>query len=161
MRPFTVLGYSVNDEILCHACLKSTTGLRPADLDYSGRPILPLYAVDATLQEESCTYCGHPLLDLVIRAEAGRSKASPIFRVEKTRHQGRYPALKFDRRPPANVLKDLKDAGWRWEPGARCWSWYKGPPVIVPPSLGLPPPLPKVTARPPIVRKRPAQTATA
>ena len=161
MRPFTVLGYSANDEVLCGACLRSTTGLRPADLDYNERPILPLYAADATVQEESCTHCGHRLLDLIVRAEAGVPGVSSSFRVDKTRHQGRYPALKFDRPPPANVLKDLKDAGWLWEPGSRYWWWQKGPPVIIPQSLGLPSLPANVSARPPIVRKRLAPAVTA
>ena len=64
MKPFTVLGYSANDEVFCPACLKSTTGLGPSDIDYNGRPILPLYAADATVQEESCTYCGTSLLEV-------------------------------------------------------------------------------------------------
>ena len=42
MKPFTVLGYSANDEVFCPACLRSTTGLGPSDADYNGRPILPL-----------------------------------------------------------------------------------------------------------------------
>ena len=156
MRPFTVLGYSANDEVLCHACLRSTTGLRPADLDYNSRPILPLYAAEPTIREESCTYCGRQLFDLVVR-EAGSSGVPPTFLIEKTRHQGRYSALKFDRRPPASVLKDLKDAGWRWEPDARYWWWHKGPPVIIPQSLGLPPKPPKVSPHQPVVRRRPAR----
>jgi len=155
MRPFTVLGYSANDEILCHACLKSTTGLHAGDLDYNGRPILPLYAADATVEEESCTYCGHSLLDMVMNAQARRSKVSPTCPVEKARHHG-HPALKFDRRPPPNILRELKDSGWRWDPVARLWWLQKGIPVAVPPSLGLPPPPPNVSARPPIVRKRTA-----
>ena len=36
------------------------------------------------MQEESCTYCGHALLDLAVRAEAGRSRVSCTLRVEKT-----------------------------------------------------------------------------
>ncbi len=59
MKLTTVLGYSANDEVLCHSCLRSTTGLSPSCLDYDGRPILPLYAGDPTVLEESCTYCGH------------------------------------------------------------------------------------------------------
>ena len=156
MKPFTVLGFSANDEVLCHACLRSTTGLGPADLDYNGRPILPLYAADPTVQEESCTYCGYLLLDLSLHAEAKRAEPVTVLCVEQTGYQGSYPALKFvDRRAPANVLKDLKDAAWRREAVARyCW-WHKGLPAVVPASLGLPPPPPKVTARPPIIRKRP------
>ena len=70
MKPFTVLGYSANDEVFCPACLRSTTGLGPSDTDYNGRPILPLYAADATVQEECCTYCGASLLELRAVAEA-------------------------------------------------------------------------------------------
>ena len=156
MKPFTVLGYSANDEVFCPSCLRSTTGLAPSDHDYNHRPILPLYACDRTVQEECCTYCGASLLDLRLVAEAERERGVPAFQVEKARHRGRQPALRFDRAPPASVLKELKEAGWRWDPVARLWWWPKGAPVPVPASLGLPPPPPKSTARPPIVRKRSA-----
>jgi hypothetical protein len=161
MKPFTILGYSANDEVFCPPCLRATTGLTPSDLDYNGRPILPLYAADRTVQEECCTYCGVSLLDLRLRADAERARTVPALQVEKTRHRGRQPALRFDRRPPANVLKELREAGWRWDPAAGLWWWPKGAPVPVPASLGLPPPPPRVAARPPIVRKRVAVAASA
>ena len=91
MKPFTVLGYSANDEVFCPACLRSTTGLGPSDTDYNGRPILPLYAADTTVQEERCTYCGSSLLELKAASEAQRDKATPAFQVEKTRHHGGRP----------------------------------------------------------------------
>ena len=161
MKPFTVLGYSANDEILCPVCLRATTGLTPSDVDYNRRPILPLYAGDQTVQEECCTYCGASLLDLRLVAEAERAMGAPPFHVQKTRHKGRQPALRFERRPPANILKELKDAGWRWDPAASLWWWPKGAPVPVPAALGFPPPPPPVAARPPIVRKRAVVTALA
>ena len=160
MKPFTVLGYSGNDEVFCPECLRATTGLTPSDLDYNGRPILPLYAADQTVQEECCTYCGASLLELRLVAEAERARTVPAFRVEKTRHRGRQPALRFDRRPPAIILNELKGAGWRWDAAAGLWWWPKGAPVPVPPSLGLPPPPPRLVARPPIIRKRVVAAAT-
>ena len=161
MKPFSVLGYSANDEVLCATCLRATTGLTPSDVDYNGRPILPLYAGDHTVQEECCTYCGAWLLELRLVAEAERATGASPFYVEKTRHKGRQPALRFGRRPPASILKELKDAGWRWDPAAGLWWWPKGAPVPVPASLGLPPPPPPVVARPPVVRKRAVVTALA
>ncbi|HEX8958620.1 MAG TPA: hypothetical protein VF770_02235 [Solirubrobacterales bacterium] len=161
MKLTTVLGYSANDEVLCPSCLRSTTGLNPSCLDYEGRPILPLYAGDPTVLEESCTYCGRSLLELRAMAEAEQAHAAPPFHVEKTRHRGRRPALRFDRRPPETILGDLRALGWRWDPAARLWWWPAGAPVPVPATLGLPPPTPKVTARPPVVRRRGATTATA
>ena len=161
MKPFTILGYSANDEVLCPACLRATTGLSPSDLDYNGRHIVPLYAADQTVQEECCTYCGASLLELRIVAEAERVRSAPALRVQKTRHRGRQPALRFDRRPPPNVLAELKDAGWRWDPADGLWWWPKGAPVPVPSSLGLPPAAPRATARPPTVRKRTVVTAHA
>jgi hypothetical protein len=154
MKPFTVLGYSANDEVFCPSCLRSTTGLAPSDHDYNRQPILPLYAADRTVQEECCTYCGAALLELRLVAETARACGVPVFQVEKARHRGHQPALRFDRPPPASVLKELKEAGWRWDPAARLWWWPKGAPVPVPSSLGLPPPPPKITARPPIIRRR-------
>jgi hypothetical protein len=103
------------------------------------------------VQEECCTYCGASLLELRLVAETARVRGVPAFQVEKARHRGHQPALRFDRPPPAS---ELKEAGWRWDPVARLWWWPKGAPVPVPASLGLPPPPPKITARPPIVRKR-------
>jgi hypothetical protein len=41
MKIFTVLGYSVNDEVLCASCLRSTTGLNPSCVDYNGPPDRP------------------------------------------------------------------------------------------------------------------------
>ena len=153
MKPFAVLGYSANDEILCPSCLHSTTGLAPSDLDYNGRPIVPLYFADTSVHEECCTYCDASLLEQRLVAEGERRGTTPAFRVEKMRHRGRQPALRFDRRPPASILRDLKEAGWRWDPGAGLWWWPKGAPVRVPASLELPSPPPTVTARPPVRRR--------
>ncbi len=161
MKPFTVLGYSANDEVFCPACLRSTTGLGPSDADYNSRPILPLYAADKTVQEECCTYCGASLLELRLVAEAERERTEPELHVEKTRHRGRQPALRFDRVPPASIRTELKQTGWRWDPVAQLWWWPKGAPVPVPASLNLTPPPAKVVARPPTIRRRGAATAQA
>ena len=154
MKPFTVLGYSANDEVFCRSCLRSTTGLGPSCLDYNSRPILPLYAGDLTVHEECCTYCGRSLLELRLVTEADRAKAAPAFQVAKTRHRGRQPALRFDHRPPVTILNELKESGWRWDASARLWWWPKGVPVAVPVVLGLPPPAPRVSAHPPVIRRR-------
>ena len=156
MKIFTVLGYSANDEVLCPSCLRSTTGLNPSCLDYNCRPILPLYAGDPTVLEESCTYCGRSLLELRAATEAERARTTPAFQVEKTRHRGRKPALRFDRRPPDMILRELRDTGWRWDSVAKLWWWPAGAPVPVPAILGLPPPTPRVLARPPVVHKHSA-----
>jgi hypothetical protein len=153
MKSFTVLGYSANDEVFCAACLRSTTGLGPSDTDYNGRPILPLYAADPTVQEERCTYCGSSLLELRAAAESQREKATLAFQVEKTRHHGGRPALRFGQKPPEGIRAELRRAGWRWDPVARLWWWPKGAPVPVPASLNLPPPGTKVVARPPTIRR--------
>jgi len=164
-RPFTILGYSANNEVFCPHCLNSTTGLSPADLDYDSRAILPLYAGDPTLLEEACSYCHKSLLQLKLTAIADRAKAPLPFTVEKTRHPGskraphlrRRPALEFDCRPPANVITDLKAAGWRWDPAVKLWYWPKPAPVIIPASVPVAAaPAAPVTPKPPTVRKRPA-----
>ena len=157
MKPFTVLGYSANDEVFCPACLRSTTGLGLSDADYNGRPILPLYAADSTVQEECCTYCGESLLELRAAAVAERAKDEPKVQVEKTRHHGRQPALRFDRKPPEEIRVELRRAGWRWDPVARLWWWPKGAPVPVPASLNLPAPAAKLAARPPTIRRAAAR----
>lgn len=61
-------------------------------------------------------YCGRFLLGLRAAGEAERARATPSFMVEKTRHRGRKPALRFDRRPPEMILREPRDAGWRWDP---------------------------------------------
>jgi hypothetical protein len=156
MKPFTVLGYSANDEVFCPSCLRASTGLRPSDADYNSRPILPLYACDPSVHDEACTYCGGSLLGLRLAADLDRTTSAPAFRVEKTRHRQRRPALRFDRRPPPAILTELKEAGWRWDPSAGLWWWPKGAPVLVPVSLRLPLPAPAAVARPPTIRRRDA-----
>ena len=152
LRPFTVLGYSANDEVLCHACLRATTGLHPGDPDYDGRPVLPLYVAEATVREESCTYCGRGLLGLALESTGPLGEAPTKPTVEEFRHQG-HPALRFDRRPPPDVLHELKQAGWRWDPTARSWNWPRPGDPAVPRNLRGSLRVP-VTARPPVVRKR-------
>jgi hypothetical protein len=109
------------------------------------------------VQEECCTYCGASLLELRLAAEAERGKATTDFHVEKTRHRGRQPALRFDLKPPQDVRSELKKAGWRWDPVAQLWWWPRGAPVAVPASLNLPPPKAKAVARPPAIRRAVAQ----
>jgi len=153
MKLFSVLGYSAHGEVLCPSCLRSTTGLSPSCLDYDGRPIVPLYAGDPTVLEESCTYCGRPLLERRMAADAERARATRVIPVEKTRDRDRRPALRFDQRPPEAILRELKETGWRWDPVARLWWWPARAPVSIPAALALPPPAaPRVIARPPIRR---------
>jgi hypothetical protein len=64
-RPFIVLGYSADDETWCPTCLRVGDGLSPNRLDYDGNPVLPLYAADLTVRDETCCYCHERLLDLV------------------------------------------------------------------------------------------------
>ena len=159
MKLFCVLGYSAHGEVLCPSCLRSTTGLSPSCLDYDGRPIAPLYAGNPTVLEEVCTYCGRSLLELRMTAEAEQARATRVVQVEKTRHRNRKPALRFGHRPPETILRELKETGWRWDPLARLWWWPTRAPVLVPAVLALPPPAPKVVARPPI-RKHVASSST-
>ena len=152
LRPFTVLGYSANDEVLCHACLRATTGLHSGDPDYDGRPVLPLYVAEATVREESCTYCGRGLLGLALESTGPLGEAPTKPTVEEFRHQG-HPALRFDRRPSPDVLQELKEAGWRWAPVARCWCWRKKLPAVVPRTLGGTVPRREVGPRAPAIRR--------
>jgi len=153
MKLFTILGYSAHGETLCPSCLRTSTGLSPSCPDYDGRSILPLYAGDPTVLEESCTYCGRSLLELRALADAERSRRSPLVKAQKTLHRDRQPALRFDRRPPGAILSELKKAGWRWDPVARLWWWPAAAPVPVPAALALPHPARGGVARPPLRRR--------
>ena len=214
LRRFAVLGYSIHDEVLCHACLRSSTPLtgekvshvcrkspRPVpdavrkqvlELDrkkmspsriarelrvtlptvmrvLSGddadapscpacqagartenREIIPLLFADGTVHEEHCTYCGHKLLELAARAAA---EYRPEYEVEQLTFPEGYPALRFSRRPPENVLQALKAAGWRWRARERVWADFSRK-AEVPASVKLPPKPPVVRARPPVIRRR-------
>lgn len=224
MKHFTVLGYSINDEVLCPSCIRTTpiTGEKVSHICHrsprpvpeavrtdilalekksippgriarhlrvqlrtvmrviagddadapscpaceaskrsGNREIVPLYFADASVHEEICTYCGHSLLEIRLALEAERAHTAPAFHVEKTRHHGRKPALRFDRRPPLTILDELKKIGWHWDPTAQLWWWPGTAPVRVPTALALPPPPRKVTARPPIIRKAAAAAPTA
>ena len=188
MKPFSIIGFSVDDEVLCHDCLVATATVTSEVLHHTcsarirkdeatvcpacrasdgaradrERPsaILPLYFADETPREELCTYCHRSLLDLALRNERQHVEPRPGFAARKASRAGRYPAVQFDRRPPAEVRVDLETAGWRWDPAHRHW-WHPSPEAPVPSSVGLPPDRPRISARPPLVRKRAALSAVA
>jgi hypothetical protein len=216
LRPFSIIGYSTGDEVLCPTCLSRTTpitgekvshicrrGPRPVadylrkqvlDLEsrhvnpgkiakhlrielrtvmqiLSGdaddastcpaceaakrsehRELIPLYYADSTVRDESCTYCGHKLVDMTLQQATERTDG---YHVEHTTYGQGHPALQFDRRPPEHVLSALKHAGWRWRPHERLWVDFSRT-AEVPSSIRIAPkPVPvSVTARPPIIRRR-------
>ena len=63
-RPYSVIGYSAEDDTWCPSCLRLATGLTPGRTDYDGKPIHALYAADRTVHEEVCCNCHQKLLDL-------------------------------------------------------------------------------------------------
>jgi hypothetical protein len=188
MKPFSIIGFSIDDDVLCHDCLVATATVtgevlhhtcstrsrsneetvcpacRGSDAARAERqcasPILPLYFADEAVREELCTYCHRALLDLALRNERQHVEPRPGFGAHKASHAGRYPAVQFDRRPPAEVRAALKTAGWRWDPARRHW-WHPSPEAPVPSSVCLPPDHPRIAARPPLIRKRAAPSAVA
>lgn len=64
-RPYSVLGYSAEDEVWCPTCLRVAAGLVPGLPDTDGKPVQALYAADRTVHEEVCNNCHQKLLDLV------------------------------------------------------------------------------------------------
>jgi hypothetical protein len=64
-RPYSVIGYSAEDEVWCPTCLRVAAGLSPGRVDYDGRPIQALYAADPMVHEEVCHNCDQALLDLM------------------------------------------------------------------------------------------------
>jgi hypothetical protein len=150
-RPFAVLGYSAEDAVWCPACLRSAAGLSPERTDTSGQPILPLYARDATVQEEVCDNCERSLYELLATA---RGASEPKAVSVQLRRYGERTTLSFDRVPPIEVRSELKAAGWRWDPRLRLWwSADENPPlpagVVLPAKARA-----NVAARPPVIRKR-------
>ncbi|GEJ56628.1 hypothetical protein [Anaeromyxobacter diazotrophicus] len=150
-RPFAVLGYSAEDAVWCPACLRSAAGLSPGRPDGSGKPIVPLFARDATVREEVCENCERSLCELLA---AGHGASAPKPVTAHTRVYAARTALSFDRVPPIEVRTELKTTEWRWDPRFRVW-WSIEERPRIPASVVLPPPTPPApAARPPIVRKR-------
>jgi hypothetical protein len=152
VTPATVMRVLSGDDAdasFCPACEASTRS--------ENREIIPLYYADSTVREELCTYCGHELTDLALQAVA---EHKPDYQVEHVTSGKGFPALRFDRRPPAPVLEALKKGGWSWRPRERVWVDLSRA-AEVPASVKLPPQPPVVTARPPIIRRRRVQLETA
>jgi hypothetical protein len=145
-----VLSGEADDDTNCPAC------------DASGRPdagsvLFPIYAGDSTMAEETCTHCEKPLLALA--HERARTLEKDLAPQHLVTPQG-FPALRFERRPPAQVLQALKSAGWRWDPRDRCW-FDPTRAAALPPGVNLPEPVRVVAPRSPIIRRRRADPAAA
>jgi hypothetical protein len=159
-RPFTVLGYSAEGSTWCPSCLRSAAGLSPArGSDYDGKPILPLYARDASVREEACDHCGKELLDVLLAHDSVRLKhIRPI--TARLHVYGQRWALSFDDVPPAYIRSQLKQARWRWDARYRLW-WSNANRPEIPAGVTLPQdyaPRPEIIARPP-TRRRALPTA--
>ena len=150
-KPFAVLGYSADDAVWCPVCLRTAAGLSPGRPDTSGKPILPLFARDATMREEVCENCERSLRDLLANGR-GVPESKPV--TAELRVHGKRAALEFDRMPPVEVRTALKSTGWRWDPRLRMWwSGEVVPPVpagIVLASRERA----RVAAKGPVVRRR-------
>ena len=92
-KPFAVLGYSADDTVWCPSCLRAAAGLSPGRPDTSGKPILPLFARDATMREEVCENCERSLHDLLAN---GRGVPEPKPLTAELRVHGKRAALEFD-----------------------------------------------------------------
>ena len=156
-RPFSVLGFSAADSVWCPTCLRFAAGLSPAlGSDYDGKPILPLYARDATVREQICDNCGEQLVDLLLAHQAVRPQPAPVTAILHV--YGQRCALSFDRVPPSHVRVQLKQGAWRWDSQLRLW-WCTSEKPDLPAGLTLPPdhePARASIARDPIRRRRPA-----
>ncbi len=150
-KPFAVRGYSADDAVWCPACLRSAGGLSPGRPDTSGKPILPLFARDASGREEVCEYCERSLHDLLADAR-GVPEPKPVT-AELCVH-GKRALLEFDRMPPIDIRTVLKSTGWRWDPRVRAWwSSEEAPPV--PAGVVLPTrESARIAAKGPIIRRR-------
>jgi hypothetical protein len=155
-RRFIVLGYSAEGSTWCPQCLRSAAGLSPSrGTDSDGKPILPLYAADPTVREESCDYCQKALADVLLACESVRPKP-PQSVTTTLRSFGKRFALSFEAVPPGYVRAQLKAAHWRWDSRYRVW-WCATTTPEIPAGVALPPdetPSPPMVARMPIRRRR-------
>ncbi len=151
-RPFAVLGYSADDAVWCPACLRSGAGLSPGRPDSLGKPIVPLFARDATMREEVCENCERLLYDLLA---AGRAPPEPKPVIAQVRVYAKRTALSFDRVPPIEVRTELKTTGWRWDPRFGVW-WSAEPTPRMPSSVVLPSAPLRPRPKPPTIRRRSA-----
>jgi hypothetical protein len=151
LKPFAVLGYSADDAVWCPACLRTTAGLSPGRPDTSGKPILPLFARDATMREEVCENCERSLHDLLAD---GRGASDPKPVTAQLCVYSKRTALSFDRVPPVEIRTALKSTGWRWDPRLRLWWSGEEVPripagVVVPSRENA-----RVAAKAPVIRRR-------
>ncbi|GAO01306.1 hypothetical protein PSR1_00159 [Anaeromyxobacter sp. PSR-1] len=150
--PFAVLGYSADDSVWCPACLRSAAGLSPGRPDTSGKPIVPLFARDATMREEVCENCERSLHELLAAAH-GAPQPKPV--IAQVRVYAKRTALSFDRVPPIEVRTELKAIGWRWDARFRVW-WSAEPTPRIPSSVVLPSAPLRPRPKPPTIRRRSA-----
>ena len=137
----TVVSGDADDDAACPACEASKRG--------ETREILPVYAGDASMGQETCTHCGRHLLKIAREREACSENLQP----EQLITSSGFPALRFERRPPPKVLQALKIGGWRWDPRERHW-FDPSRAAALPPGT-TPPTTPRIaTARPPVVHRR-------
>jgi hypothetical protein len=148
-KPFAVLGYSAEDAVWCPRCLRSAAGLAPGRVDTAGRPVVPLYARDASVREEVCDNCERSLHELLA---AGRGAPAPQAATAHLRVHGKRSALDFDRVPPIEIRAALKSTGWRWDPRLRVW-WSCEEVPRVPAGVVLPTAAPAAAPKGPIVRR--------
>ena len=138
----TVLSGDADDDAICPAC---EAGMRT-----DPRDILPVYAGDAAMAEETCSLCGRNLLAL---ARDRAASLSAELQVEHLVTAQGLPAVRFVRRPPEQILQALKAAGWRWDPRERHW-YDLTRSATLPPGIAAPPATRVVIARPPVIRRR-------
>jgi len=137
-----VVSGDADDDATCPACEASKRG--------EARDLLPVYAGDASVGEETCTHCGRHLLTVAREREASAEKK---LQPERLITSSGFPALRFERRPPPNVLQALKAGGWRWDPRERHW-FDPSRAAALPPGTTPPTPRRIATARPPVVHRR-------
>jgi hypothetical protein len=138
----TVVSGDADDDAACPACEASRRG--------DASTILPVYAGDTSVREEICTHCERHLLTVARERTAYSDK---VIEPERLLTASGFPALRFERRPPSNVLQALKTAGWRWDPRERHW-YDLSRTAALPPGIALPPPRRVPSGRPPVVHRR-------
>jgi hypothetical protein len=137
-----VVSGDADDDAVCPAC--------EASKRRETREIVPIYAGDASMGQETCTHCGRHLLSVARERDASAEKT---LQPEQFFTSSGFPALRFERRPPPNLLHALKTGGWRWDPQERHWFDPSRAAALPPGTAPMTPPR-IATARRPAGRRR-------
>ncbi len=140
-RPYSVLGYSAEDEVWCPTCLRLATGLAPGRPDTNGKLVQVLYAADRSVHEEVCTNCHANLVDLVPALQPATQ-----LTIARRVHVPDSTVVKYE--PVGIAVLEGSNRGVLY------LNFLDGPCYLVATEDELSNSPPPATAKPPVVRKK-------